>query len=402
MYDVCTKFRWYGERMASPDFIGARIAAYRKSIPLTQRELADRGGFSRSYLGAVESNPKMAPSATFVGMVANGLGIDASKLYKNDEPEQLLNIVPIIRRALAATDLMDEDLEPEPLDDLRPIVLKVGEWRRATEYRNITNVLPDLTDRLLVTAREAGEPAYALLTDVYRAGNTLAHKMGYSDLSLTATERMLWAAELSGDPLLLATVHYLKAATLSRIGAGKQALRLLERSMDDIEPLVEGNPRAAAVMSTLHMRSGTIAATLFDADTSRSHLAEAARLAEGFPEGIVYDTQVGKTNVKLFQMAAEVDLGNPERAVEIARNTQLPPGLAVERQTYFWLDAARAHLLNNDPDSAMEALYESQAVAPEHFVRNPTVRLTTLAVGEHKRRSSRDYQRLARLAGLDQ
>ncbi|MFI6215607.1 helix-turn-helix domain-containing protein [Nocardia brasiliensis] len=386
--------------MAPQEFIGARIAFYRTAQNLTQGELAARAGVSRSHLAAVETNPKRSPSATFVGQLANGLGIDASKLYADDEPEQLLEIMPIIRRALAAIDLMDDDLEPEPIEDLRPKVLKLGEWRRATQYRKITNMLPDLTDRLLVTAREEGEPAYALLTDTYRAANTLAHKMGYSDLSMTATERMVWAAERSGDPLLLATVHYLKAATLARIGAVAQASRLLDRAMVDIEPLVGDSPRAAAVMSTLHMRAGTIAASQFDADTSRSHLAEAARLAEGFPEGVVYDTQVGETNVKLFKMNAEIELGNPERAVELARTTKLPAGLAVERQTYFWLDAARAHLLNNDPDAAMEALFESQAVAPEHFMRNPTVKVTVVAAGEHKRRASRDFQRLASLAGL--
>ncbi|MFQ6326959.1 hypothetical protein ACLMAL_12560 [Nocardia sp. CWNU-33] len=91
----------------------------------------------------------------------------------------------------------------------------------------------------------------------------------------------------------------LKAATLARIGAGKQAMRLLARSMADIEPLVDEDATTAAVYSTLHMRAGTIAATLADADASRSHLAEAARLAQGFGDRVVYDTVVGPTNVKL-------------------------------------------------------------------------------------------------------
>ncbi|MBF6412999.1 helix-turn-helix domain-containing protein [Nocardia cyriacigeorgica] len=385
--------------MIEGESVGARIARIRKLRGMTQHQLAAAANVSRSMLAQVEKGHSSA-STVWVGAVANALRVDASRLYGDDEPEQLLDVLPILRRTLAATDLMDPDLEPEPIEQLRVLSAKVSQWRRDTQYRKIVQVLPDLVDRLLISGNEAGEPAYALLTDAYRAANTVAHKLGYSDLSLTATERMEWAATRSGDPLLLATTHYVKAATLARVGASQHALRLLTRAMADIEPIVDDDAAAAAVYSILHMRAGTIAAAAGDSDTSRSHLAEAERLARGFGDRIVYDTPVGPTNVKLYQVCAEVDLGEPGRAIEIAHGTRLQKNTPVERQAYFWLDTARAHLLNGDPDAAITALYESRLASPEHFRSSPTVKNIVKTAATQQRRASDSLRSLANYAGL--
>lgn len=385
--------------MIEGESVGARIARIRKLRGMTQHQLAAAANVSRSMLAQVEKGHSSA-STVWVGAVANALRVDASRLYGDDEPEQLLDVLPILRRTLAATDLMDPDLEPEPIEQLRALSAKVSQWRRDTQYRKIVQVLPDLVDRLLISGNEAGEPAYALLTDAYRAANTVAHKLGYSDLSLTATERMEWAATRSGDLLLLATTHYVKAATLARVGASQHALRLLTRSMADIEPIVDDDAAAAAVYSILHMRAGTIAAAAGDADASRSHLAEAERLARGFGDRIIYDTPVGPTNVKLYQVCAEVDLGEPGRAIDVARGTRLQKSTPIERQAYFWLDTARAHLLNGDPDAAITALYESRLASPEHFRSSPTVKNIVKTAATQQRRASDSLRSLANYAGL--
>ncbi|MGW2666107.1 helix-turn-helix domain-containing protein [Nocardia tengchongensis] len=386
--------------MKRDDSVGARIARYRKIKGLTAQQLATAASVGYSTLRQVEAGHS-SPSTFWVGRIADALGIDASKLYAEDtEDVQTLDVLPIIRRTLAATDLMDDDIEPMTPAALAPTVAKIGAWRRGARYRKIGDVLPGLVDQLLIAGHEHGEPAYALLTDAYRAANSLAHKFGYSDLSMTATERMLWAAEKSGDPLRVASVHYLKAATLARIGAGRQAMRLIDRTVADIEGLAAADRTAAAVLSTLHMRGGTIAATLGQADVSRDHLAEAERLVSGLPDTVVLDTVVGPTNVKLHQIAAEVDLGEAGRALDIARSTHLPADFASERRTYFWVDTARAHLLAGDPDAAIEALMESREAAPEHFRASGTVKAAVRATADQQRRASRGLRTLASAAGI--
>ncbi len=350
-------------------------------------------------LAQVETG-KAKASTVWIGSVATALQVDASRLYGGDEPIEIMDTLPVLRRALAAIDLMDPELEPEPIDKLHDLVAKVGQWRRDTQYRKIVGVLPELIDRLLISGHEAGKPAYALLTDAYRAANTVAHKLGYADLSLTATERMEWAASRAGDPLLLATTHYVKAATLARVGATRQALRLLTRAMADIDPLVEEDQTAAAVYSILHMRAGTIAAATGDADTSRAHLAEAELLARGFGDRVVYGSPVGPANVRLYQLCAEVDLGEPGRAIEIAKGTHLPKGMAVERKAYFWLDASRAYLQAGKLDEAMDALHESRIASPEHFAASPATKDIIGTVATRQRRASDRLQHLAHHAGM--
>ncbi|NKY60439.1 helix-turn-helix domain-containing protein [Nocardia flavorosea] len=387
--------------MIEDEAVGARIAQIRKTRGLTQHQLAQKAHVGRTYLARVESGDTSA-STVWLAQVAQALGVDSARLSgPQEDPDQLHQLVPTIRRALASTDLVDDDLEPLPIDQLRQQVVQLGEWRRATKYDKIGATLPDLVDQLLTAGREHGETAYALLADTYRAGNTLAHKLGYSDLSLTAMDRMEWAADRSGDPLLVATSHYLRAAALARIGAGKQALKLLDKTMIDVEPLIQADRDAAAVWTALHMRAGTIAATLADASTSQQHLAEAAKVAAQVGDRVVYETQVGPTNVKLHQIAAEVDLMQPGKALKTAGTVVFSDGIAAERQTYFHLDVARAHLLNRKPDEAIEELYTSRVLAPQHFRASSTVKNTIRAAASQQRRAHDGLRALANYAGIE-
>lgn len=386
--------------MRESDAVGPRIAAIRKRRGFTQAQLAQLANVGHGTLKKVEAG-HAAASTNWIGAVANALGVDASKIY-GDEEEFVgtSDQIGMIRRALATTDLIGDD-QPASIEELRRSVAQINAWRRDTKYTKIGEVLPGVIDQLLASGQTSGGAAYALLTDAYRAANTVAHKLGYTDLSITASERMEWAAEQSGDPLLLATVHYVRAATLARIGAGGQAMNLLVRAMSEIDPLVEEDETAAAVYSTLHMRAGVIAAAMANGDSARDHLAEAERLAAGFGDKIVYQTPVGPTNVKLYQVCAEVDLGNVGKAVELAKTMRIPDGMARERKAYGWLDVARAYLLARDTDAAIEALYESRAASPEHFRASRASKAAVKTAATQQRRASDGLRALANAAGIE-
>lgn len=386
--------------MQEGDSVGANIARIRKQRGMTQAQLASAAHVGRAVLSTVENG---APASTvWIGSIANALGVDAAILNGNQTPPQRSHdMLPILRRALAATDLIDPDLEPQPIADLRVQTVKLAKWRKDSQYGKVVNVLPDLVDSLLISGHEDGEPAYAYLVEAYRAANTVAHKMGFTDLSMTATERMEWAAVRAGDPLLLATVYYVKAATLSRVGATKHALRLLNRAMSDIEYMVDEDGTAAAVYSILHMRAGTIAAATGDADASRAHLREAEVLARHFGgDGIVYDTPVGPTAIDLYKVCAEVDLGEPGKAIEVAKGTRFPDRYPKERKGYFWLDTARAYLLAGQVDDAINALSESRIVAPEHFRSSSQASSIIKSAASQERRASNSLRALANFAGI--
>lgn len=379
--------------------VGKNIARIRKQRGLTQHQLAAAANVSRSMLAQVETG-KERGSTVWVGSVARALGVDPSELYGKDrEPAELATVVPILRRTLAATDFVD-DVEPVALPELARQVAQVSQWRRDAKYTRITETLPDLVDALLVSGQHSGRPAYSLLVDAYRAANTVAHKLGYSDLSMTATDRMVWAAERSGDPLLLGTVHYVQAATFSRVGATPKALRLIGRSLGDIEPLVDEDATAAAVASMLHMRAGTIAAATGDADTSRTHLDEAEHLAGHIGDRVIYNTPIGPANVSAYRVCAEADLGEPGKAIEYVRAMRIPNGFPAERRAYFWVDAARAYLGAGQLEAATGALVESRAASAEHFRASRTVDDTIDTLAALQRRPSDTLRSLARSAGM--
>lgn len=117
--------------------------------------------------------------------------------------------------------------------------------------------------------------AYSLLTMAYRAANTMAHKLGYTDLSLTALDRMEWAASHSADALLVAIVDYVRAGVLTRIGEHEGALRLLYRTMASIESAAGRDDTARAVLGCLHMKALVVYGIMAKSDLVDTHLAEA-------------------------------------------------------------------------------------------------------------------------------
>lgn len=382
------------------DSVGANIARVRKTRGMTQHKLAAEANVGRGFLSRVEAGID-SPSTVWVGSIAAALGVDASILFgAESEVEQLGNIVPTVRRVLAAVDLLP-DVEPVPLEQLRPQVEQVtGKWRHAAAYSKMADVLPDLVDQLLVAGERDGEPAYALLASAYRAANTLSHKLGHYDLSMLATERMVWAAEKAGDPLLLATMRYVKAAALARIGADAQAIRLTDRTIADIEPLAAADDAAAAVLSALHMRRAGLASTSTDADTADTHFAEARALAACVGDRQVLGTVVGPTNVQFWELGSAVDLGRVGKALDIGKSTQVPKGYPRERHAHFWLDRARAHLAAGEPDRAVEALQDAKEAAPEYFRNSRAVKTTIKTTASQQRRATNGLRALANYAGI--
>lgn len=398
--------------MDDSERVGRRIAAARKSLGMTQQQLADRAKVSKSMLAKVESGHASA-SNVWVGAVARALGVDVAYLsgqpYTTGDLTQVAahRLIPPVRRALAAWDLADlpRDVAPAELDDLAAQVDQLHQWRHKTAYERMGAALPGILAQLSVAARGASndrdrERAFALLAMAYRAANTIAHKMGYTDLSLTALDRMDWAAAQSADDLLIAIVDYVRAGALGRIGEHEGALYLLDRAMKLVEERARTEPDARAILGCLHMKAVVIYGTMASSDMVDAHLTEASRIAESGHDRTVYETVFGPTNVGLHALSARVDLGDPGKALSVAQSVNLPDDIARERVTYFYMDLARAHLLNNNPDEAIEALYEARAAAPLHFANSASARATIQSIAARQRRANGGLRALAHVTGI--
>lgn len=392
--------------------IGRRIATARKSLGMTQLQLADRANVSKSMLAKVESGHASA-SNVWVGSVAKALGVDIGFLsgqpYTSGSAGQAAvhQLIPPVRRTLASWDLIDlpHDIQPIPLDDLAFEVEQLHIWRHKAAYDQMGAALPSVLTHLIIAAKTATTDtdrarAYSLLTMAYRAANTIAHKLGYTDLSLTALDRMEWAASQSADTLLVAIVDYVRAGALGRIGEHEGALRLLSRAMTSVEEAAKIDPTARAVLGCLHMKSVVIYGTMADAGRVYDHLQEASQIATGSRDRLVYETVFGPANVALHALSAQVDLCDPAKALGVADSVRLPPEMAKERMTYFYIDLARARLLNNEPDKAIDALYEARSIAPIHFANSASVRGTIQSIASRQRRANGGLRALAHAAGI--
>jgi hypothetical protein len=213
-------------------------------------------------------------------------------------------------------------------------------WRHATAYQKLGSALPGVLSQAMIATHTASgeherEQAYSLLTMTYRAANTMAHKLGYTDLSLTALDRMEWAASHSGDPLLGAITDYVRAGALTRIGEHEGAARLLNRRMDSLRPN-ESDPTTRAIIGCLHMKVIGIYGSMADKDTLNAHYAEAKRIAtETGGDRMVYETVFGQTNVALNALSAKIDVCEPGEAMELAQQTHIPKGPRTRARKLF-------------------------------------------------------------------
>nr|WP_246281822.1 hypothetical protein [Fodinicola acaciae] len=182
----------------------------------------------------------------------------------------------------------------------------VAEMRRAAQHARLLTVLPELLMEATAAAHEATGPdrerRFGLLTVLLFAAHSVTYKIGYADLSAVVEDRTTWAAERSSDPLMGALAAWARTNSMLQAGSYDIGQRLLDRVRDEIDPGRCGDDREALrVAGPLHLRSAILAARAGDADTTRSHLAEADRLATylggGDDDGGRHQLSFGPTNV---------------------------------------------------------------------------------------------------------
>ncbi|MGW1223720.1 helix-turn-helix domain-containing protein, partial [Streptomyces californicus] len=231
----------------STDHVGQRIREVRKTRQLTVRQLAEKLSVSTSLLEKFESGDR-SPSSGTIARIAKALSVGPDRLTgqpfagEAETEDQFQAVIPELRRILLTYDNPDDLLTaPRPLAVLAAEMDHVAQLRQDGQYASLGPLLPGLLAELTHAAHTArGEEqqrAYWWLARGYRATNSLAHKLGYHDLSLTAVERVHWAADRSGDPLMQVTAAYLRSGAMIRMGAYGSARRVLEALEQEIERL---------------------------------------------------------------------------------------------------------------------------------------------------------------------
>ncbi len=393
--------------------IGLRVRAARKLAGITQRQLADRAHVSLSLVKQVEQ-VRVPASPAFVAAVARALEIPATELMSQPGPildredHRVHAVIPELRREVAAYLLPpDPGLRPRPVPELAAAVAHVSALRHSVAFDALGAELPGLLAELrAATHHHRGhdrERIFGLLAEAYAAAGQVAWKLGYSDLSSLATDRVEWAARESGDPLAVAAGDFYRAGELIATAEWRGALAFLDGARDRIADHVRGGDEAAVAMhGVLHLKSGLAAARAGDAATSDAHLAEARHAARRVPAGsdhyrLAFDTD----SVNIWSVGLAVERRDGTAAVKRAEAiTRFAPTTPRERIGHHWIDLARGYQLHGDRDRSLAALQAARRTSPQQTRYNPQVRETVITLAESDKRRTETLAGFARWAGI--
>ncbi len=369
--------------------VGARVAYQRRLAALTQAQLAAAADIALGTLRKIERDERGASDA-ILDALADALGIDTADLLPGkDRPDDRVHqAMPALSTVIATYD-MPADGPVRPLRQLRDAVDEAVRWRLAAQYVRITRHVPALLaelSRALHTAPPADRAAVAaLLVSAYRAADAVAYKYGARDLSARLVDLMRWAAPQAENPLIDATVAYVRTETFFAARAHNAGLLALERAADSAPR--SSTAAALAARGALHMRAAVIAGRAGQAATAETHLDEARALGDRIPEGVYGGTAVGPDSVRIHEVSLAVGLGDAHagRALDLAREWQPPGHLPAERRSGFYIELARAQLWAGQADHAFESLKVARRSAPQHTREHRWVREDTATLRRLKR-----------------
>ncbi|MEV6997520.1 helix-turn-helix transcriptional regulator [Streptomyces sp. NPDC093982] len=307
------------------DGLGRRIAYYRSVVRprMTQQRLADVACVSLGAIRKIERGERGVTDATLEA-IAGALGVDPGRLRADRGRAQsaVQVALPALSAVIATYDVPD-DGPVRPIPELRTAVSKAEGWRLAAQYTRIGRDVPGLLAELARAYHRAGNEARCelarLLVSAYRSADSVAFKFGARDLSARLVELMRWAVPEAEDPLLAASVAYVRTETFFAAHAYASGLRALEQALDTAP--FPGASLEIAMRGALHMRAAVVAGREGEVPAARSHLAHACLLADRVSEGVYYGTAFGSDSVRVHEMSVAVSLGAEHvgNALDLAR-----------------------------------------------------------------------------------
>lgn len=391
------------------DHIGRRIAQQRKQAGLTQQRLAADTGYSVSLLSQVEQGAKPATPA-LVAVVARALHLDIGVLtgqpgHELLRADHLDELVDPVRDALDLFDLGPADgaVRPRAVSVLAVVAEDQCRLVRAGQIRQVAQILPALIEEATAAAYLApagSTQAWAVLGSVYRTAYDVATKLGFQDLAAIALDRMAWAGERAGDPVLVGLRMYMRSVVQLRIGRYATGHRLVAAGQDILQQ-ADNVLEKTAIGGQLHLGAAVLAARSGDRAAALGHLAEADRAATVTGEvPRLRWVSFGPTNAAAHRVAALSELQDYEGAVAAADNLRIPADWPASRAARHLVEVANARLWTGDNDGSLADLKRARALAPQQTRHDPNVRETVAALVRAKRTTPDTLHNMAAWVGV--
>ena len=393
--------------------IGERLRGTRRYRGMSLQMLADRSGLSKSFLSMVENSKRSLERRSHITALADALEVSVAELTGQPySPPPQPNgagghgTVPRVRMALLGSSLDEPaDVQARSLDLLLAETAQVEALCDASNYGDFGRLLPGLLPELHVTAvtgdeRERAEALRALVRASH-AAFYLLKDLGYLDLAQIAVQQARDAASRLEEPALMGLAAFVRAHALLPAGVYSAALATADRAAARLQ--ASDDPAAVELYGMLHLSAALASVSLNRPGEADVHLAEAQATAARTGESNAYGLHFGPTNVSVWRVALMVELGEVDKADEIAQTVHAELIPSRGRQAAFYGDWGRAiaQLPRRDRD-AVERLRQAERLAPEQIRNSPLVRETVsyLLTRSRAAAAGRDLQGLAYRFGV--
>ncbi|QXE37099.1 helix-turn-helix transcriptional regulator [Streptomyces sp. GMY02] len=390
--------------MDSTPAAGENISVLRKARGMGQTKLARLSGISVSYLSKIENGNRPA-TPPVVAALAKPLRVSTARIYGQPflgltEQADLLND---LRDAVRRHTLPREDT-PAP-EELAEGLRRAARLRSDTKYLELLRELPTLLGQATATALDAGGDALAWgqLADLYGCAYTVTHRFVQPDLADIIVARQQWAAQRTWNPAAEAAAAWNEAGTYQSAGAYEDGLAIVERALGQYRGGRSSGPESVVVLGSLHLRGVVLASRHRDKNATEEHLRHAKRYASQIDgDVLMHNLTFGVGNTALYELAAHVELDQPNKAVEMSTTLveEPPPGLKPNRLGRLFIDLSRARLAVKDVSGAEEALKAAFRVSPQMAEIHPMSREVLRVLFVMHQRARPDLLTMAERAGL--
>ena len=375
--------------MNSPDYqqaLGRKIAAERRRRGLSQPELARMIDRSVAWVSQVERGVRKVDRMSVLETLAAALDVPLAELAAEapvvaavtGEPPGAAGLRLVLSGAHALRAMLDGRRVPA-ISTLRTKARKAWDLTHAGRYTDLTDLLSSLVPDLETAARAAPEDkraeVFELMASTYQACSAALAELGEPEAAWIAADHAMAAAERADDPMLVAAGAFRLVFVFIAARHYDQAEETARTAADALWPVAnEGNPQAMSLWGGLTLQRAVIAARMNDPDTAYGQLERASEIAGRLGEGRgEHDTEFGPANVRLYEIAIGVELGDAGRALRAAATVDTS-GLSAERRARMLIDVARAHAQRRQVHEAVAALRQAEAITPEQVRGHDLVR----------------------------
>lgn len=372
---------------------GQRLARLRTRRRWTQQRLATEAGYALDTVKKFEQGRRSLDRPSVILAFARALDCHPAEItgapfvpsQADRDGQQALASIAAVRRALLRHGRPARAAEQEAaavdVAELRRRVDEANAYRQAAALARCGEILPgllrDLQVAAEVTSGDECREVYGMLASGYECAMQYLYKLGHNSDATLATERVVWAARETGDPLRLMAAHWYDAGEFLTIGEHNEAGAIIDDALSELGAMGSTGPEAVSLRGAFHLKASLNLARSNDLKAAAGHLKRAEAAAEELGEDRNdFQLQFGPTNTAMWAVSLPVEMGRGREAVARAEQVRIPPDYSRERRSHFHIDRGRAHFYNGQRDEALAAFLEAEKLAPQATRANAGVRET--------------------------